>query len=332
MASPRKSRKPDWKLLERRLGVPIGPCLRALISLSYRTDAASPGTAFEDTLQVTMGWIDPAGALEPAAAWAAPHRVRVIGRGHQLVAFGLLMEDPIDVARNSDERPVVYRAPKDLDDDFEPHVIAANLPAFLGLVAMVGVEHMSRSWTNARWTTLRKERLAADEAFATASSALCDLPGVSLPANARRVATAAPDLVGLPAKSIAGATPPPPQDGRRAHRRAAAAWNKGEVGTTIEHAREALSDPDYFVEATTLLARALLHRNSSGDREEARRSLLAVARWWLAHMKLNYEVAEWEELVVLLGEAGVPSSNAVLRKVVARRDLVDDKLSSRDFI
>lgn len=109
--------------------------------------------------------------------------------GGNLRHFGFSMADDLP----TDERPIVAVYPK----DDSVHVVAPNLRAFLGLIAVAHGEAVERSATDETWLGARADTYGDDpERLAEMlrlSDALCTIPGVSRPARPASVATAAPD-------------------------------------------------------------------------------------------------------------------------------------------
>jgi len=102
--------------------------------------------------------------------------------------FGFLL----DGDRTTDERPIVLVVPRgDLEST---EVVAPNLRAFLGLVAVADRECVSRGATDAEWAAFRRESYGDDAArlaeMDRLSTLLCTIPGVVRPTSPSSVALA----------------------------------------------------------------------------------------------------------------------------------------------
>jgi hypothetical protein len=111
--------------------------------------------------------------------------------GGDLNHFGFLLDGDIP----TDERPIVYVAPK--EDEEGTEIVSPNLRALLGLIAVAFGEVVSRDATDAEWATFRRKWYGDDPArlaeMDRLSSLLGSIPGVVRPVHPASVANAHPN-------------------------------------------------------------------------------------------------------------------------------------------
>ena len=123
-------RAPDHAALEARLGLPMGATLRRLVEVAYRVHPYSPSDAFAHA-SLYLDWIDPEGPSAESLRFPrfTPREILPFattrGDCHHM---GFLLDG---TDRQADERPIVFVA----KDSPVAHVVAPDLPSFLGLVA-----------------------------------------------------------------------------------------------------------------------------------------------------------------------------------------------------
>lgn len=180
------------KDIQKKLGIPPGATLTALVALAEKVSPAAPDEAF-DLLWLSLPWLRPAGSVDDVRH-GTPKNVHPFAEtGGDLHHFGFLMDGDVP----TDDRPIVYVDPK--DDDDATQIVAASLRDFLGLVAVAFAEVVSRSATDADWLGFREEWYGDDPArlkeMARLSDLLCTIPGVERPVSPSKVANAYPDQV-----------------------------------------------------------------------------------------------------------------------------------------
>ncbi len=180
----------DARELEKKLGIAPGATLTALVDLAERASPAAPWDAFEP-LWLGLPWLK-AGTSAASMRCSTPKNVHPFAEtGGDLNHFGFLLDGEMP----TDERPIVYVVPK--DDDEATEIVAPNLRAFLGLVAVAFGEVVSRAATDAEWATFRRDWYGDDPALLAEmdrlSALLCSIPGVVRPISPSRVANACPN-------------------------------------------------------------------------------------------------------------------------------------------
>lgn len=178
------------KEIQKKLGIPPGSTLTALIALAEKVSPKAPWDAFE-LLWLSLPWLKPA-ATADEMRYGTPKSVHPFAEtGGDLHHFGFLMDRDLP----TDERPIVYVDPK--DDDDTTQIVAPTLRDFLGLVAVSFAEVVSRGATDAEWLGFRKQWYGDDPArlkeMERLSNLLCSIPGVVRPASPSKVANAYPD-------------------------------------------------------------------------------------------------------------------------------------------
>jgi len=178
------------KQIERKLGIPPGSTLAALVALAEQVRPEAPWAAFKP-LWLALPWLEP-GATVEQMRYGTPRNVHPFAEtGGDLHHLGFLMDRDLP----TDERPIVYVNPKDEDDATQ--IVASNLRDFLGLVAISFAEVVSRGATDADWWGFRDQWYADEPARLQEMEYLSDrlrsIPGVVRPASPSRVANAYPD-------------------------------------------------------------------------------------------------------------------------------------------
>ena len=176
--------------LEEKLGMIPGGTLTAFVALAEHVLPSAPWDAFE-LLWLRIPWLEE-GTYAVAMRCSTPKNVHpFVETGGDLNHFGFLLDGDMP----TDERPIVYVAPK--DDDEATEIVAPNLRAFLGLVAVAFGEVVSRGATDEEWATFRREWYGDDPArlaeMDRLSELLCSIPGVVRPTNPASVANAYPN-------------------------------------------------------------------------------------------------------------------------------------------
>ncbi len=176
--------------LKKKLGMDPGATLIALVDLAERVSPSAPWDAFAP-LWLHLPWLEK-GKRADEMRHLTPKNVHPFAEtGGDLNHFGFLLDRDVP----TDERPIVYVVPK--DDDEATTIVAPNLRAFLGLVAVADGEVISRSATDADWATFRRKSYGDDAATLAEmdrlSTLLCSIPGVERPASPSRVANAYPN-------------------------------------------------------------------------------------------------------------------------------------------
>jgi hypothetical protein len=181
----------DVPALEASHGAPLGPLLVALTELAMRLEPFGPCSAFEAVNLHLLYPVEPLPELTPANGMSL---LPLFETGVDCHWFGVSE----DASGPLDQRPIYLVSHEDRE-------VAPNLATFLGLVACADAEFLASDPTPDELRAARKERME-DRAFASASKALCKLPGVSVPKlgrevpapKARSVASSEPNTVGLP--------------------------------------------------------------------------------------------------------------------------------------
>lgn len=176
--------------LEKRLGMALGATLTALVDLAEQVSPSAPWDAFAP-LWLRLPWLDEKTRASEMRC-ATPRNVHPFAEtGGDLNHFGFLLDGDVP----TDERPIVYVAPK--DDVEATEIVAPNLRAFLGLIAVAFGEVVSRSATNAEWAAFRREWYGDDPTRLSEmdrlSTLLCSIPGVARPTSPWTVANAYPN-------------------------------------------------------------------------------------------------------------------------------------------
>lgn len=178
------------KEIQKKLGMPPGSTLTALVALAEKVSPEAPWDAFE-LLWLSLPWLKP-GATADEIRYGTPKNVHPFAEtGGDLHHFGFLMDRDVLI----DQRPIVYVDPK--DDDDATQIIAPSLGDFLGLVAVSFAEVVSRSAADADWFGFRKQWYGDDpnrlKEMERLSNLLCSIPGVVRAASPSKVANAYPD-------------------------------------------------------------------------------------------------------------------------------------------
>lgn len=168
----------DVAALESHFGAPLGPTLIALSEKACRLAPFEPWVAFEP-LEVHLVYLRP--DLEREARHPRPDlpdNVRVfLETGVDLHCVGFVDEgvDGLEL----DARPICFlTAAED-----GPQIVAPDLAAFLGMVAVAGAEAVAIEQSDGDWLEMREERMR-DPTFKALSKDLCSLPGVKLATKA----------------------------------------------------------------------------------------------------------------------------------------------------
>lgn len=176
--------------LERKLSIPPGKTLIALVKLAQEISPQAPEVALAP-LWFEMPWLKSNWDSVEGLCYRTPHNVLPFGEtGGDLNHFGFLMDDP---RLPTDERPVVMVVPK--NDDEATQVVAKNLRDFLSLLTVGFGDILSRQLKDKEWFAVRKEwygddpdRLAEMERL---SELLTTIDGVQKPKKPRKLAKAA---------------------------------------------------------------------------------------------------------------------------------------------
>ena len=181
----------------------MGPTLRRLVEMASRVYPEAPSDAFA-AASLHLDWIDPVGPSAESMRFEGltPHEIKLFamtrGDWHHM---GFLLDG---TDRPADERPVVFMA----KDSPPAHVVAPDLPSFLGLVARGGAEWIERDREPTRAAPDEEPARVLDESdapaathapgwraltFHDASRCLEMIVGVARPARWLDVTEAAPD-------------------------------------------------------------------------------------------------------------------------------------------
>lgn len=176
--------------LKKKLGMEPGTTLTKLVELAEEVSPSEPSNAFAP-LWLRLPWLEKGTSIDEMRH-LTPRNVHPFAEtGGDLNHFGFLLDGDVP----TDERPIVYVMPK--DDDDATTIVAPNLRAFLGLVAVAFGEVISRRATDAEWRGARREWYGDDAAtlaiMEELSARLCSIPGVERPASPARVANAYPN-------------------------------------------------------------------------------------------------------------------------------------------
>jgi hypothetical protein len=176
--------------LERKLSIPPGRTLTALVALAKEIDPETPETAFAP-LWFEMHWLKPTWDSIEGLCCRTPENVLPFAEtGGDLNHFGFLMDDP---KLATDERPIVMVVPK--DDDEATQVVASNLRDFLSLLTVGFGDIVSRQLEDKEWFAVREEWYGDDPdrlaEMKRLSDHLATIDGVQKPGKPRELANAA---------------------------------------------------------------------------------------------------------------------------------------------
>ncbi len=177
----RSARRPITNaVIARKLGLPVGPLMLALVKLCEEESAAEPENALE-VLWVRLWWLHP-DVRRPLSHGTPSRVISFVETGGDLNHFGFLEGSS---AETTDERAIVLVEPK----GDAPRIVAENLATFLGLIALASAEAFidfgggraspsrDRRWRGWRteWYASEPKRLAEMNRL---SDKLLALPGV----------------------------------------------------------------------------------------------------------------------------------------------------------
>nr|HEX4314921.1 hypothetical protein [Kofleriaceae bacterium] len=176
--------------LEARLGMPLGRTLTAVVELAKTLRPRAPWDSFAP-LWFRMPWLR-RGHTAAALRHSTPANVHPFAEsGGDLVHFGFLRDDD---RAPTDNLPIVVVRPK--EDDEHTEIVAPDLRAFLGLLAIADGDTIARDLSDAEWAAARTAMCGDDRArraeMDRLGDLLCGLPGVARPKRPSRVARACP--------------------------------------------------------------------------------------------------------------------------------------------
>jgi hypothetical protein len=166
--------KLDIKALEARFGgAPLGPMLIALSEKACQLAPFEPWAAFEP-LEMRLIYLGEEQEEEERPPLHVPDNIVIfLETGIDLHCAGFVDEEKRNLLP-VDERPICF-----ITEDEEPQIVAPNLAAFLGMVAVAGVEAVAIEQSDGDWLEMREERMH-EQAFKVLSKELCSLQGVKL--------------------------------------------------------------------------------------------------------------------------------------------------------
>lgn len=252
--------------IQKRLGLAPGETLVKLVAACEAVDPIAPHRAF-DALSLTMPWLGSGktdGEVTPPLGSATVHPFASAGDG---VGFGLLVEH----RRNPDGRPIVRMSPA------RATIVAPNLHAFLGLVAVAGsARAVERDRSDAEWHALGR---AVCERRAWLVDRLRAVVGVELPSCPSEITNAIPEPEdGAPLQKIPGPITTA-EDPNAAVAIGRWALHAGRLEHAAGHARNAMAGKAHDAAlAASILVLALVRLGRSS---EAVAPLSALVEEWL---------------------------------------------------